>query len=167
MPACPPRPEVQQIRAAVARRGGAVITLGPLGEPDVAALVTTMLGTPPSDALRKLTAQAAGNPLYLRELVDALVRERAVPDGPAAEVCVAWDQLPASLAAVLNDRLSSVSAQTAQMLRIAAMLGGRFTVADLAVLLRRPAWDLAAGVQEAAVAGLLAGWVPNWRSGIR
>jgi DNA-binding CsgD family transcriptional regulator len=152
----PPRPEVQQTRAAVTRRGGAVVTLGPLGEPDVAALVTTMLGTPPSDALRKLTAQAAGNPLYLRELVDALVRERAVPDGPAAEVCVAWDQLPASLAGVLNDRLSSVSAQTAQMLRTAAMLGGRFTVADLAVLLRRPAWDLAAGVQEAAAAGLLA-----------
>jgi predicted ATPase len=80
----PPRPEVQQLRAAVARRGGTVITLGPLGGPDVAALVTTMLGAPPSDALRQLTAQADGNPLYLRELVDALVRERAVPDGPAA-----------------------------------------------------------------------------------
>jgi DNA-binding CsgD family transcriptional regulator len=153
----PPRPEVQRLRAAVVRRGGAVITLGPLAEPDVAALVTTMLGTPPSDALRQLTAQAAGNPLYLRELVDALVRERALRNGPAAEVRVAWDQLPASLAAVLNDRLNSVSAQTAQMLRTAAMLGGRFTVADLAVLLRRPAWDLAVGLQEAAAAGLLAG----------
>jgi predicted ATPase len=58
---------------------------------------------------------------------------------------------------VLNDRLSSVSAETAQMLRTAAMLGGRFTVADLAVLLRRPAWDLAASAQEAAAADLLAG----------
>ena len=74
----PRRPEVQQLRAAVVRRGGAVITLGPLAEPEVADLVTTMLGTPPGDALRKLTAQAAGNPLYLRELVDALVREQAL-----------------------------------------------------------------------------------------
>ncbi len=153
----PPRPEVQQLRTAVARRGGAVITLGPLAESDVAALVAKMLGTPPGDALRQLTAQAAGNPLYLRELVDALVRERAVRNGPAAEISVAWDQLPPSLAAVLNDRLSSVSAQTAQMLRTAAVLGARFTVADLAVLLRRPAWDLAASLQEAAAAGLLAG----------
>jgi DNA-binding CsgD family transcriptional regulator len=153
----PPRPEVQQVRAAVARRGGAVVRLGPLAEPDVAALVTTMLGTPPSDALRKLTAQAAGNPLYLRELVDALVRDRALRNGPAAEVPVAWDQLPASLAAVLNDRLSSVSAETAQMLRTAALLGGKFTVTDLAVLLRRPARDLEAGLQEAVAAGLLAG----------
>src|SRR5579864_3605042 len=80
----PRRPEVQQVRAAAARRGGVVITLGPLAEPDVAALVTSMLGTPPGDAVRKLAAQAAGNPLYLRELVDSLVREQAVRDGPAA-----------------------------------------------------------------------------------
>jgi DNA-binding CsgD family transcriptional regulator len=153
----PPRPEVQRLRTAVARRGGAVVTLGPLAEPDVAALVTAMLGAPPGDALRKLTAQAVGNPLYLRELVDAVMRERALRDGPAAEVSAAWDQLPASLAAVLNDRLSSVSAQTAQILRTAALLGGRFTVADLAVLLRRPVWDLATGLQEAAAADLLAG----------
>ena len=104
----PRRPEVQQLRAAVARRGGSVITLGPLAEPEVAALVTTMLGTPPGDTLRKLTAQAAGNPLYLRELVDALVRERALRN--VSEVSEARDQLPASLAAVLTDRLSSVSA---------------------------------------------------------
>ncbi len=77
----PRRPQVQQVRAALARRGGAVVTLGPLPEADVAALVTAMLGTPSGATLRQLTAQAAGNPLYLRELVDALARERAQP-GP-------------------------------------------------------------------------------------
>jgi DNA-binding CsgD family transcriptional regulator len=151
----PHRPEMQQLRTAVVRRGGTVVTLGPLAEPDVAALAAKMLGTPPGDALRQLTAQAGGNPLYLRELVDALVRDRALRDGPAAEVSVAWDQLPPSLAAVLNDRLSSVSEEAAQMLQTAALLGGKFTVTDLAVLLRRPASDLAAGLQEAVTAGLL------------
>jgi DNA-binding CsgD family transcriptional regulator len=43
------------------------------------------------------------------------------------------------------------------MLRIAALLGGRFTVTDLAVLLRRPASDLAAGLREAVTADLLVG----------
>src|SRR5579864_1563694 len=42
----PRRPEVQQVRASLARRGGALVTLGPLPEADVAALVTAMLGTP-------------------------------------------------------------------------------------------------------------------------
>ena len=73
----PRRPEVQQVRTSLARRGGAVVALGPLPETDVAALVTAMLGTPSGDTLAQLTAQAAGNPLYLRELVDALARERA------------------------------------------------------------------------------------------
>ncbi len=73
----PRRPEVRQVRKSLARRGGAVVTLGPLPETDVAALVTAMLGPPPADTLRQLTAQAAGNPLYLRELVDALARDRA------------------------------------------------------------------------------------------
>src|SRR5579864_8001472 len=67
----PVRAEVSELRAAIARRGGTVVTLGPLPENDVTALVTAMLGSPPGDALRGLIAQAAGNPLYVRELVDA------------------------------------------------------------------------------------------------
>jgi DNA-binding CsgD family transcriptional regulator/tetratricopeptide (TPR) repeat protein len=153
----PRRPEVQQVRAAVVRRGGAVITLGPLPETDVAALVTAMVGATPGDALRRLTARAAGNPLYVRELVDALVREQALEIRPTAEVSVAQEQLPASLTAVLNDRLSSVPAETARMLRTAALLGAKFAVTDLAVVLRRPVSDLADGLQEAVAAGIVIG----------
>jgi predicted ATPase len=116
-----------------------------------------MLGAPPSDGLRQLTAQAAGNPLYLRELVDALVRERALQGSPVAEVSAIQERLPALLAAVLNDRLSSVSAETARMLRTAALLGAKFTVTELAVLLRRPTSELAAGLQEAVAVRILVG----------
>jgi DNA-binding CsgD family transcriptional regulator/tetratricopeptide (TPR) repeat protein len=157
----PGRLEVRQVRAAVVRRGGAVITLGPLPETDVAALVTAMVGAPPGDGLRRLTARAAGNPLYVRELVEALVREQAVQVRPTAEVSVAGEQLPASLAAVLSERLSSVPTQTAGMLRAAALLGGRFAVTDLAVVLRRPVSDLAGGLQEAVAAGLVVGSGPE------
>ena len=115
-----------------------------------------MLGAPPSGGLRQLTAQAGGNPLYVRELVDALVRERALQVSPIADVSAIQEQLPASLAAMLTDRLGVVSAETAQILRTAALLGGRFTVTDLAVLLHRSASDLAAGLQEAVAAGILA-----------
>ena len=134
----PRLPEVQELRAAAIRHGGTVVTLGPLTEPDVTALVTAMLGSPPGDTLRQLTARASGNPLYVRERVDAMVREQALEIGPAAEVSAAGERLPASLAAVLTDRLSSVSACTAQLLRTAALLGGRFAVTDLAVVRRLP-----------------------------
>jgi DNA-binding CsgD family transcriptional regulator/tetratricopeptide (TPR) repeat protein len=154
----PRRPEVQQVRVSAVRRGGQLITLGPLPETEVAALVTAIVGSPPGEALRQLTAQVAGNPLYLRELVDALVRERALEVGPAvAEVAAAQGQLPASLTAVLIARLSSVSAETADMLRTAALLRGNIAVTDLALLMRKPVSELAAGIQEAAAAGILVG----------
>ncbi|HEY2265307.1 MAG TPA: AAA family ATPase [Streptosporangiaceae bacterium] len=153
----PRRPEVAQVRAAVRRRGGAVITLEPLPETDVADLVTAMVGAPPGEDLRRLTAQAAGNPLYVRELVDALIRERAVQVRPTAEVVLPGEQLPVSLAGVLTDRLSSVSPETAQLLRSAALLGGKFAAADLATVLRRPVSGVAEGLEEAVTAGILTG----------
>ena len=56
---------------------------------------------------------------------------------------------------MLTDRLSAVPGGTAQLLRTATLFGGRFAVTDLAVVLRRPASELAAGVQEAVTAGIL------------
>src|SRR4029450_12323792 len=41
-------------------------------------LATARIGAPPGPTLRALTAHATGNPLYLRELLDALVREELV-----------------------------------------------------------------------------------------
>jgi predicted ATPase len=144
------------------RRGGAVITLEPLPEAQVADLVTARVGAPPGEAPRRLTARAAGNPLYVRELVDAPVREQAVQVRPTADVSLPGEQLPGeqlpvSLAGVLTDRLSSVSPETAQLLRAATLLGGGFAATDLAVVLRQPVSGLAAGLQEAVTAGILAG----------
>ena len=145
-----------------------MITLGPLPETEVTALVTAMVGAPPGDGLRLLTAQAAGNPLYVRELVDALLREQAARISPVAELAPRSGQLPVSLTAVLDDRLSSVSAETAQLLRTAALLGGRFAVTDLAVVLRRPASG-PGGEPAGGGVGRHRGRmrVPSWRSGIR
>ena len=153
----PRRPEVQQVRASVQRRGGQVVTLGPLAETDVAALVVTMVGAPPADGLRQVTARAAGNPLYVRELVDALLREQAVQISTVAGIAASREHLPVSLAGVLEDRLSSVSAETAQLLRTAALLGGIFAVSDLAVVLHRTVAEVAAALQEAVAAGIVDG----------
>ena len=61
---------------------------------------------------------------------------------------------------MLSDRLGSVSAGTAHILRTAALLGAKFTATDLAVLLRRPVSDLAADLQEAVTARILIGSGP-------
>jgi tetratricopeptide (TPR) repeat protein len=120
-------------------------------------MVTAMVGAPPGEMLRRLTGQAAGNPLYVRELVDALVREQALEIKPTADIVSGSEQLLPSLPAVLDGRLSSVSEEAAQILRAAALLGRRFAVSDLSVVLRRPVVDLAAGLREAVDAGIVDG----------
>jgi DNA-binding CsgD family transcriptional regulator len=157
----PRRLEVEHVRATVTRRGGQLVTLGPLAEAEVAAMVTAMVGAEPGDRLRRLTAQAAGNPLYVRELVDALLRDEAVEIRAVAEVVPRSEELPASLSAVLAARLGSVSDATAQVLRAAALLGGRFAVTDLGVVLRRPVSELAVHLEEAVAAGILADSGPD------
>jgi tetratricopeptide (TPR) repeat protein len=50
-----------------------------------------------------------------------------------------------------------VSAETAQLLRSAALLGSRFAVTDLALVLRRPVSDMVGSLQEAVTAGIVEG----------
>jgi hypothetical protein len=101
----PRTPEVRQVRASVVRRSGQVITLGPLPEPDVAVLVKAIVEASPGKIvgastgreLRRLTAQAADNPLYVRELVDAPSRSATGSGNGAFRNAVThWRARPAS-----------------------------------------------------------------------
>lgn len=150
------RADVRELRTAAERRGATMIELGPLPGTEADELVSMMVGAPPGRGLRELASRAGGNPLYLRELVGALIRENAVRVASGtAEVAGPSGRLPGSLAAVLENRLTSVSEETRQLLRTAALLGRTFSVSDLAVLTRSPASALAAGVQEATGIGIL------------
>ncbi|MEU4645404.1 AAA family ATPase [Micromonospora sp. NPDC023814] len=146
------------VRAVVERAGGTVLTVGPLGADDVEALVTDLVGGPVGPRLRELAGQALGNPLYLRELVDALVREgRVGPAGERVELSPVDDRLPSSFATLVTDRLRVVPAGAAGLLRAAALLGPVFSVSDLATVLGTPASELAGELLEASAGGILVG----------
>jgi DNA-binding CsgD family transcriptional regulator len=151
--------KLQEVRASVMRRDDCMISLGPLADNDVAALVTGLAGVTPESALALLSVQAMGNPLYIRELVDALVRERVLGVGLVnSELADALrDRIPPSFAAALNDRLSLLPPGSAETLRMASLLGVTFTVTDLVVLLGRSASELSASLQDAVAAGITVG----------
>jgi DNA-binding CsgD family transcriptional regulator len=153
----PRRSSVQELRAAVLRRGGTVIAVGPLTDAEVDELVTGMVGVPPQGSMAPLLAGAMGNPLYLRELVTALRRDRLLANGSAQADTPsdALTEIPPSLVAALSDRLSFMPAGTVELLRAATLLGSEFAVTDLAALLRRPVLELADEVRDAMAAGIL------------
>ena len=153
----PRRPEVRELRATVRRRGGVVISVGPLSGAEVDALVTSLIGDLPDAAMGPLVASAMGNPLYLRELIVALGPERMSHGSVKSDTATGeFTAIPPSFAAALTDRLSFLPAATMEMLRAATLLGREFAVTDLAVLLRRPAFELTDNVQDALAAGIIA-----------
>ncbi|GGP76262.1 BTAD domain-containing putative transcriptional regulator [Saccharothrix coeruleofusca] len=153
----PHRADVARLRQAVSTAGGAVLDLAPLPEDTVADLVGELVGAPPGPALRRIAAMAGGNPLYAREVVDALVHEHAVRiDTGVAEVPPdALDRAPRSLVSAVTGRLDFLSAPTREVLRWAAVLGGEFSVGALAVVLGKPVPELLPAFTEAVAAGVL------------
>ena len=148
----PQREDLLALRRSVddARR----VQLGSLPQPVVAELVGALAGGTPDAGLLELAAGAAGNPLYLTELLAALARSGgiAVTAGTAR---LAANNAPDSLPGAIADRLGFVSAPTREVLRAAALLGVEFAIPDLTAVLGRTITDLVPALDEARTTGVL------------
>ncbi len=121
--------------------GADVLELGPLAHDAGAALLDALAGPAGlSDELRgRLVARAAGNPLYLEELL------RAVEGAGSTGAFEAVDALPDSLSGLLLARIDRLDEHSRALLRVASVVGQRFPVgivhsiqgADFEALVRR------------------------------
>ncbi|GAA3437128.1 ATP-binding protein [Kutzneria kofuensis] len=154
----PRRSQVAELRRTLTGQGAMVMRLRELPAQQVDELVDDLVGAPSGPRLRAMARQAGGNPLYVRELVDALVRENRVEreDAGFAELAADVERAPASLGTAIADRLAFLSDPTLHDLRPAVLLGTEFSVADLAAVSGRTVVDVAEGIEEALTAGVLA-----------
>ena len=150
----PQRDDVLALRRAA---GDATrLQLAGLTETAVADLVAELSGGRPDDGLLRLADGAAGNPLYVTELVAALARGSGLTITEAGAAELAGGSVPGSLSAAIADRLGFVTGPVREVLRAAALLGVDFAVPDLAVVLHRSVADLIPAVDEACAVGVLA-----------
>ena len=83
----PAREPVSRLRGEVLARGGTVLSLEPLPAAHLPQFVEHVTGARPGPRLAAEVRAAGGNPLYIRELVDSLVREGKVAvDAGVAEL---------------------------------------------------------------------------------
>ncbi|MCS7475960.1 BTAD domain-containing putative transcriptional regulator [Umezawaea endophytica] len=151
------RAELDQLRSRVRANDGDVLVLEPLTYLDVDSMTAEMVGGRPGHLLRRLTARAAGNPLYLREMVGALVRDQAVDliDGVAHVDEAQADDAPRTLFAAVQRTSQALPERTREVLRWAAVLGAEATIAQIAALSDRLVPEVARAVKDAMAANVL------------
>jgi DNA-binding CsgD family transcriptional regulator len=150
----PQRDDVLALRRAV--RDTVRLQLTGLTGAAVADLVAELAGGQPDGNLLRLADGAAGNPLYVTELVAALARSSNLTVTNRGVAELASGSAPGSLSAAIADRLGFVARPVREVLRAAALLGMDIAVHDLAIVLGRSVADLVPAVDEACAAGVLA-----------
>jgi tetratricopeptide (TPR) repeat protein len=121
-----------------------------------ADLVAALAGGRPDRELLRLAYDAAGNPLYITELVSALTRSSRVRITETGVTTIAAGSAPSSLSAAIADRLGFMARPEREVMRAAALLGVDFSVTDLAIVLGRSISDLIRILDDACAAGVLA-----------
>ena len=124
-----------------------VIRLEPLANPEAAALIRAITGSlnnlPGTEDFRWLINTGDGNPYFLQELT-----KHWLETGQRHEA-------PPSVAMVLDERISRLSAVARQLLQACAVLAENSNVERLEQILEYPAHDLLTGVQELSAGGML------------
>lgn len=151
----PERAELAPVIEELVRHGAATLELKALDDPAVTALAEAVAGAPPGTALSEQLSWAAGNPLFVIELVKAL-HEQGSLVFHQGRADVADRSLPETLPLTILRRVSFLPPAALEVLRVAAVLGREFSVAELSMVTGRSAVTLLPELDGALRAGLLA-----------
>jgi DNA-binding CsgD family transcriptional regulator len=145
-----------QLRSALNhldRNGAERIVLGPLDPSGVAQVAADVLLAEPEGAVLKMAEQAGGSPFLLVELLSGL-REEGLVTIVAGRAELTEQRLPHRVSESMRRRLERLSDAARHVATVAAALGRRFSLNDLAVMLDLPPAAVLAPVEELIGAGL-------------
>jgi DNA-binding SARP family transcriptional activator len=139
-------------------RGVRRLALDGLSDADVIELVQSQqeqsLDAPGRDVARRLRRDTAGNPFFLLQLLQSqgdvgrAAGVRANPEGTP-------EMFPVSLRETINARVAGLGAQTARLIRAAAVVGDEFDLALLRKLAPDPEEEVLSSIEAAISARLL------------
>ena len=141
--------------AELLRNGAGRTVLGRLDQAAVAEMAADVLGAAPDGSLLALAEGMQGNPFFLMELLSGL-REEHLVSLDAGRATLAEARLPLRVREGMRQRLAPMSLSARNVAAVAASMGRRFIVGQLAAVLQVPASTLLDPVQELIGSGLLA-----------
>ncbi|HKY76303.1 MAG TPA: AAA family ATPase, partial [Acidimicrobiia bacterium] len=151
----PRPPELGRLLDGLVDAGGRHLVLEPLPEEAVTSLAASRLDARPGPVLRARLAGAAGNPLFVLELLGALSEEGTIRvDADVAEATSTGESAP-SLRLTILRRLAFLSPEGLELLRKASLFGGSFSAAQLSLVTDKPLLDVLASLEEAVTSGFV------------
>ena len=146
--------DLKRLLESLERRGALHVLLAPLDKEAVTGIVAELVGAEPGPTLAAAVTGAAGNPLFVTELVGAFSQEGAI-DVVAGRAEVRGVPVPPSIRLTILRRLAGFGDDALELLRQASLLGSTFQLRDVAVVMNRPLTDLTRVVEEPVRAGLI------------
>ena len=146
--------QVTQLVTGIVAAGGQPLAVGPLSDDEVAELTAEQVGAPPGDSLWNLLRRTGGSPLFVRELIAGL---RAADALRIDRDHVETDEtrIPNSVSVAVRHHLTQLDPDTIEVLRLAAVLCGPFTLAQLGHITGRSSVELYPCLRAALEAGIL------------
>ncbi|MBA3382412.1 MAG: AAA family ATPase [Actinobacteria bacterium] len=152
-----PRPrDLARLVDALVEQGGVFLTLPSLSDEETFELAAQTAGaaTVGTELERELRL-TGGNPLFVCELVRTLVGEGVAQLRDGVLEVERRPQPSPSLRLTILRRMSFLTAETLEVLKVASVLGATFALDDLATVTRRPSIEVLGQLGEAVAAGFL------------
>ncbi len=130
----PRRPELTRLVAVLVEQGGVRLTLQLLSRAELVEVAAHVAGVEVGPTLERELLRTGGNPLFARELVQALLEEGAleIHDG-TGELTRRPDPSP-SLRLTILRRMTFLGDETLELLKLASVLGESFSLDELATV---------------------------------
>jgi histidine kinase len=140
------------------------LSLGPLGEPEVIALLSDTLGRPPEELCtlgRLVMRKTHGNAFFTGQFLLTLYKSELI-SFDAARLCWSWDEarieaakVADNVAGLMEARARALSEEAQAVLKLASCVGNRFDRETLAMVTERSALEVHAALGAAAEEGLV------------
>ncbi len=137
------------------------IVVAPLADADCTKVVLNLLGSPddvPWEFLSEMTGKSGGNPLFIEETIKALKLSGAISvhnrkviyNRSAAKV-----GLPKTLKGVVGERIAHLEDKDKNILKVASVVGPRFSVDLLADVLKTPLFAISMRLETLEQEGIV------------
>ncbi|MFF6984585.1 LuxR C-terminal-related transcriptional regulator [Streptomyces sp. NPDC008343] len=147
--------DADRLLQALRRPATTWLPLSPLSEAGVREMVAERLGLAPGPAILRMVADAAGNPLFITEIIEAAIHEDLLDIGSGVAESRALSA-PPSLDKTLLQHLDFLPRSVMRLLQLASVMAPTgITVKDLAVLSSRSENEIATLISRSSAVGII------------